>query len=124
MAKSKSKKSKIPKQIGGIKIPKELREATERLAKWAESPLARQMMAAGLTAAAAALSETQTAQRAAKAAGDGATKAATKAAASATKRASRVRTVVTAAATAMGRDLLKAATEGDGKTKSTKRKTR
>lgn len=120
MAKSKSKKSKIPKQIGGIKIPKELREATERLAKWAESPLARQMMAAGLTAAAAALSETQTAQRAAKAAGDGATKAA----ASATKRASRVRTVVTAAATAMGRDLLKAATEGDGKTKSTKRKSR
>lgn len=120
MAKSKSKKSKIPKQIGGIKIPKELRDATERLAKWAESPLARQMMAAGLTAAAAALSETRTAQRAAKAAGDGATKAA----ASATKRASRVRTVVTAAASAMGRDLLKAATEGDGKAKGAKRKTR
>ena len=57
MAKSKKSKLKIPKEIAGVKIPKELRKKAKVAIAFAESPMARELLAAGLTAAAAALAK-------------------------------------------------------------------
>ncbi len=51
---SKTKKVKLPKRIGGVKIPKELRQAGGAILDKANSPAGREMIAAGLTMAAAA----------------------------------------------------------------------
>jgi len=57
MAKKDGKKGKrIPKRIGGLKIPKELRQAGEALLDKANSPAGREIIATGLTMAAAAAS--------------------------------------------------------------------
>lgn len=57
MAKDKKqKKAKLPKEVLGIKLPKELREAGGALLEKANSPQGREMLAAGLTMAAAAAS--------------------------------------------------------------------
>ncbi len=57
MAKKDGKKGKrIPKRIGGMKIPKELRQAGEALLDKANSPAGREIIASGLTMAAAAAS--------------------------------------------------------------------
>jgi hypothetical protein len=50
----KTKKAKLPKEILGIKLPKEVREAGGALLEKAQSPQGREMLAAGLTMAAAA----------------------------------------------------------------------
>ncbi|WEK43726.1 MAG: hypothetical protein P0Y64_02530 [Candidatus Sphingomonas colombiensis] len=55
MAKKDGKKGKrIPKKIGGMKIPKELRQAGEALLDKANSAAGREIIASGLTMAAAA----------------------------------------------------------------------
>ncbi|WCT72328.1 hypothetical protein PQ455_11840 [Sphingomonas naphthae] len=55
MAKKKAKSPKLPKEILGVKLPKEIREqGGALLAKAAASPAAREIVAAGLTMAAAA----------------------------------------------------------------------
>lgn len=51
---AKGKKAKLPKKIGGLKLPKELRKAGGKLAKVAASPAGRELIAAGLGLAAAA----------------------------------------------------------------------
>ena len=52
----KSKKSKIPKKVGGVKVPKEVRKAGDKALKLAaEHPVISDIVAAGLLAAAAAL---------------------------------------------------------------------
>ena len=51
---AKTKKAKIPKRIGGVKLPKELRKTGEAILDKANSPQGREMLAAGLTMAAAA----------------------------------------------------------------------
>ena len=57
MSKKDGKKGKrIPKRIGGLKIPKELRHAGEALLDKANSPAGREIIATGLTMAAAAAS--------------------------------------------------------------------
>jgi len=57
MAKKDGKKGKrIPKKIGGLKIPKELRRAGEELLDKANSTMGREIIASGLTMAAAAAS--------------------------------------------------------------------
>ena len=50
----KNKKAKLPKEVLGIRLPKELREAGGALLEKANSPQGREMLAAGLTMAAAA----------------------------------------------------------------------
>ena len=51
---AKTKKTKIPKRIAGVKLPKELRRTGEAILEKANSPQGREMLAAGLTMAAAA----------------------------------------------------------------------
>ena len=65
MAKKDGKKGKkIPKKIGGMKIPKELRHAGEALLARANSPAGREIIASGLTMAAAAAAAAAMKQRA------------------------------------------------------------
>lgn len=87
----KAKTNKLPKTIAGVKIPKEIRKAGVKLAG---HPVISDIVAAGLLAAAAALTESDGAGKAARAAGDAA------------KRTSRTGNVVKAAAGAMGRAIL------------------
>ena len=54
MAKDKKAKLKIPKEIAGVRIPKELRKPANALLETVASPAGREMIAAGLTMAAAA----------------------------------------------------------------------
>ena len=60
MAKTKAK-AKLPKRVGGVKLSKEIRKAGGKLLAKANSPLGRELIAAGLglaaTAAAAAAAE-------------------------------------------------------------------
>ena len=55
MAKKKKAKLKIPKEIAGVKLPKEVRKKAKVAIALAENPMVRDLVAAGLTAAAAAL---------------------------------------------------------------------
>lgn len=54
-------KRRIPKQVGGIKIPKELRRKGEQLLDKVDTPAGREMLATGIglaaTAAAAAIAK-------------------------------------------------------------------
>lgn len=50
----KTKKTKLPKEVLGIRLPKDVREAGGALLDKANSPQGREMLAAGLTMAAAA----------------------------------------------------------------------
>jgi len=50
----KHKKAKLPKEVLGVKLPKEVREVGGALLEKANSPQGREMLAAGLTMAAAA----------------------------------------------------------------------
>lgn len=52
--KTKTKKAKLPKEVMGVKLPKEVREIGGALLEKAQSPQGREMLAAGLTMAAAA----------------------------------------------------------------------
>lgn len=52
----KTKKAKLPKEVLGIRLPKEVREVGGALLEKAQSPQGREMLAAGLTMAAAAAS--------------------------------------------------------------------
>jgi hypothetical protein len=51
----KSKKAKLPKELGGVKLPKQLRRSAEFLSELAQNPVAREVASAALIAAAAAL---------------------------------------------------------------------
>lgn len=88
---TKAKKDKLPKTIAGVKIPKEIRKAGVKLAG---HPVISDIVAAGLLAAAAALTETDAAGKAARAVGEAA------------RKTSRAGNVVKAAAGAMGQAIL------------------
>lgn len=107
MAKKKKKKAnaKLPKTIAGVKVPKELRKAAGQAAKLAEHPVVSDIVAAGLLAAAASLMETKTVAKAAGAVGEGAEDAADEAA----RNVGRAKAAVSAAAGAMGREIVKTA---------------
>ncbi|WP_254603207.1 hypothetical protein [Sphingomonas bacterium] len=62
---AKTRKTKIPKRIAGVKLPKDLRKTGEAILERANSPQGREMLAAGLTMAAAAASAAVTRSRAA-----------------------------------------------------------
>jgi hypothetical protein len=75
MAKKKDKKErrpKVPKEVGGVKVPKGIRKAGKAALKLAEQPVVSEAVAAALLAAAAALRDPPAAKKAAKATGDGA----------------------------------------------------
>lgn len=64
MAKAKKGKVKIPKHIGGVKIPKELRKAANRaIETLSEHPVLSDLVASGLVAAAAALTRDKMPER-------------------------------------------------------------
>lgn len=48
-------KTKVPKAIAGVKVPKELRKAARALIELAQDPLAREIASAALVAAASVL---------------------------------------------------------------------
>lgn len=78
--KTKGRAGKVPKEIAGIKLPKELRKAVAPIVAWAErNPLVTDAIAAALLAGATALADHKGAKKAAKAAGAGAGAAAVKA---------------------------------------------
>lgn len=67
MAKKADKKGRIPKKVGGVKLPRELRKGAGKLVKLAASPVGRELIAAGLgmvaTAAAAAVEKDRARRR-------------------------------------------------------------
>lgn len=66
MAKKSKKGFRIPKEIGGIKVPKEARRAAEALVEKANSPAVRQALASGLAMAATAAAATMAAKQSRK----------------------------------------------------------
>ena len=70
---------KVPKRIGGVKVPKRLRRSAKPLRALADQPLVSDTVAAALLAAAAALVDKKSRKSIAKAAGLGAGAAAVKA---------------------------------------------
>lgn len=103
---AKNKKSKkgdgASKKSAGGKISKQVRSAGNAAAKLADHPVISDIIAAGLLAAAAALTETKQGKRTIKAAGDSVDDAAEATA----RKAGRVKTAAKAAAGAMGNKIL------------------
>ena len=59
-----AKAFKLPKKIGGVKVPKHLRKSSKSLAGFLESPLGREVIAAALTAMAGVLASNRQAREA------------------------------------------------------------
>lgn len=103
MAKAKKDKVKIPKKIAGVKIPKELRKAANgAVSTLVAHPALGEIVASGLIAAAAALSESDALKKRAKAVGKEAEAAGDELA----REASHAKMLMKAAAGAMGKALL------------------
>lgn len=85
----------FPKYIAGVKVPKALRDQGRAAAQLAQSPLARELLTAGLAAAAAAVVANDKSRKKIKDAGQGAVDAAGDVAAG----AGRIGAAITAAAT-------------------------
>ena len=62
----KDKKPKLPKKVGGVKLPKDLRKTAKTAIELAQNPLAREVMSAALVAGAAALAKRSAAKPAPK----------------------------------------------------------
>ena len=97
-------KTKIPKQIAGVKIPKTLRDSGKAAMKLAQNPVARELLSAGLVAAAAAVAANSRARKAAIDGGRDAADAVTGAATTASSSAAMIgAALVDAAGTAAER---------------------
>lgn len=108
MAKKKQVKLKLPKQVAGVKVPKNLRKTVETASGWLDHPVVADVVAAALMAAAASLSQTKPARKAANAVGDEAGDAA----AGTVKVVHRAGDAIAAAAKEAGRELLAAYSDG------------
>lgn len=75
---AKEKKLKVPKEVAGIKVPKNLRKKAKQAIALAENPAVRDLALAGLAAAATAIAESAEARRLAEAGARKAKKAAAK----------------------------------------------
>lgn len=64
----KRKKGKLPKEVLGVKVPKELRKAGEKLIEQAQGPAGRQAIAGALTAVVGAVATAALSREAARAA--------------------------------------------------------
>ena len=89
-ASAKSKKTKIPKTIAGVTIPKTLRDSGKAAVKLAQNPVARELLTAGLAAAATAIAANGRARKAATDAGRAAADATGEAASTAGDSAARI----------------------------------
>ncbi len=69
--KKKAKAGKLPKEVLGVKVPKELRKAGERLIEQAQGPVGRQAIAGAVVAVAGAVASAALSREAAKAAATG-----------------------------------------------------
>jgi hypothetical protein len=56
---AKSKATKLPKKVAGVKIPKELRKAGQAAAEWVRGPVISEIAAAAMMAAAASLADSK-----------------------------------------------------------------
>lgn len=83
-------KSAIPKQIAGVKIPKTLRDSGKAAMKLAQNPVARELLSAGLIAAATAVTANSRARKAALDGGRDAADAVSGAAATASDNAAKL----------------------------------
>jgi hypothetical protein len=102
-----AKTPKLPKRIGGVKVPKELRKAGGGAARLLDHPIVGELVTAALMAAAVALSENKEARHAV---GEGASDAARKTA----RSASKAKLVLKAAAGAVGKGILDEIKSGGG----------
>ena len=60
----KDKAPKLPKKVGGVKVPKQLRKTARTAIEIAQNPLAREIVSAAVVASAAALAKGKTAKAA------------------------------------------------------------
>ena len=58
----KDKKPKLPKKVGGMKLPKDLRKSAKTMVELAKNPVARDVVSAALVAGAAALAKRKAAK--------------------------------------------------------------
>ena len=58
----KEKAPKLPKKVGGVKVPKQLRKTAKTAIEIAQNPLAREIVSAAVVAGAAALAKGKTAK--------------------------------------------------------------
>ena len=61
----KDKAPKLPKKVGGVKVPKQLRKTAKTAIEIAQNPLAREIVSAAVVAGAAALAKGRTTKTAA-----------------------------------------------------------
>lgn len=116
MAKDKTaggkKGPRIPKQIAGVKVPKGLRDSGKAAVKFARSPMARELLSAGLVAAAAAVAANSRARKAAQQSGAEASDAFAKAADTAAESASKIGAAFVEAAGAAAQRLFASGKDG------------
>lgn len=65
-----NKKTKVPKKVAGVKVPRELRAKLQPVLKAAEHPVVADLIAAGIAAASAAIANSKMVRDAARKAGD------------------------------------------------------
>ena len=58
----KDKAPKLPKKVGGVKVPKQLRKTAKSALEIAQNPIARELVSAAVVAGAAALAKRKVAQ--------------------------------------------------------------
>jgi hypothetical protein len=97
---AKKKSTKLPKRIAGVKIPKKMRKQGGEFLARVNTPLGRELLAAGLVAAGAAMSKRDTVRKAAATAADEVEEVAEDAAAKGARVASQIGSVIGAAANA------------------------
>ncbi|HEV2747012.1 MAG TPA: hypothetical protein VGW34_06905 [Allosphingosinicella sp.] len=106
----KANKGKLPKEIAGVKVPKELRRAGAGAARIIDHPVVGDLVAAALLAAAAALRESKDVRAAARSIGDEAGEAA----AGTARVMNKARAALKAAANAIGQGILDELAGGSG----------
>jgi len=99
---AKSLKVKLPKEIAGVKLGKDLRQAVEPVMRWANHPMVSETLATALLAGATALADDKTRSKAARAASASAAAAAGAGAQAASRLASEGSRVGLALAVADG----------------------
>lgn len=102
---SKKSKTKVPKTIAGVKVPKELRKASKKLAKLAEEPVARDIALGAIAAGLAARKDVRAAAK----------KAAAETGAEAPEDTKWISAALGAAALEAGRRIFKVMEQGEGK---------
>jgi len=60
----KDKKAKLPKQVAGVKVPKDLRKSAQTMVELAKNPIARDVVSAAIVAGIAALAKRKVAPKA------------------------------------------------------------